>query len=489
MNSDCENIVMTTIERYQMLSRYDVVIVGLSGGADSVALLSFLNSLKSKLELHIVAAHVNHGIRGDEAMRDENFSRKVCADLGIQCALMHANIPELSKELGESYESAGRIVRYEFFETLARVLADHYTVGDLSRVKIATAHNANDCVETMLFNLCRGAGLSGLLSIPPVRPLGDTGIKIIRPIIDLERSQIEEYLESIGLAYMTDSTNLVADCSRNILRLNVIPELLKVNEGSISNIVRCIDGLREDEAFLSSLAVAAKDESEYKPDTNTNNGEVFYKLSVLRKLDAAILNRTITRIVESFCGEKPEKIHIDLIKKIIDADLDKSDGVRKVQIIGGVFLEVAKLKDDLYLKLYHGKPEAPYEDFNIEIPQDISRFEALTPYYAVKLKISEKDVKKDNIDFKCSLDYGKMNGKFVLRNRREGDRFSPPKRGVTKTLKNLFNEMKIPADIRHALTVFEVDGEIAYIQGVGPSDKYIVTDETTKVMEIDFSGR
>ena len=235
MNSDFtskgfKDLVRGTIERYQMLEKGDAVVVGLSGGADSIALVSALNSIKSEYSLKIVATHVNHGLRGAEADRDESFVKDFCNDRGIECHVLHADVPKMAKESSESFEACGRKVRYGFYAEIARKLVfDNPSL--MGKVKIATAHNAQDAVETLLFNLSRGTGLKGLCSIPPVRRYED--LLVVRPIIEATREEIEEYLNEKGISFVTDSTNFDTDYSRNRIRINVLPELEKLNDGAI----------------------------------------------------------------------------------------------------------------------------------------------------------------------------------------------------------------------------------------------------------------
>lgn len=351
--SDFLEKATTSIERYHMLSHGDTVIVGLSGGADSTALLYLLNDLKMEYNLTLIAAHLNHGIRGAEADRDERFCKELCKKLGIQIYAFHIDIPSLAKERGVSEEVAGRDARYEFFTGLA---------GE--RGKIATAHNAQDSVETLMLNLCRGTGLRGLTGIPPVRtiahPVGCHGDEIvdldcggdcatckgncganivdtlvIRPLIECTREDIEEYLSSKGQDFVTDSTNLEDDYTRNRVRHNIIPELLKVNENAIGNITRCLDTIRDDSAFIERAADELL--------SSARHGDT-YDVRTLQDADKAILTRAISTLIHDACGTYPEKVHI---MKVIDMmNVGRTD---QVQVPSGAFARVEKGK--LFIKL------------------------------------------------------------------------------------------------------------------------------------------
>ena len=340
MNSNLLSKAKNTIEHYDLLNSGDTVIVGFSGGADSTALLCLLNDLKTEYNLNLIAAHLNHGIRGAEADRDEAFCKEVCEKLGIKIYAFHMNIPEYAKELGVSEEVAGRNARYEFFLGLA---------GESG--KIATAHNAQDAVETLVLNLCRGSGLKGLSSIPPVRemehPVGchseeegcagscesckshcekTTVTKIIRPLLECSREEIEEYLSEKGFSFMTDSTNLSDDYTRNKVRHNIIPAFIDINAGAVSNITRCLSTLREDAAFLDSMADTLVE--------SAKTGDSF-ETTILLSAELPVLKRALGKIVNDACGSYPEKVHID---KIID--MMKVGRTDQVQVPSGAFARV-----------------------------------------------------------------------------------------------------------------------------------------------------
>jgi len=311
------------ILRYNMLEKGDKVIVGLSGGADSTALLLTLLELKTEYELEIIAAHLNHGIRGAEADRDEAFCKALCEKLGVQIYAFHLDVPRLAKERGVSEEVAGRDARYEFFSGLA---------GDGG--KIATAHNAQDTVETMLLNLCRGTGLKGLTGIPATRTISQRGchgnydVLVIRPLLLCTREEIEEFLKEKGQDYVTDSTNLGDEYTRNRVRHNIIPELVSVNENAIGNFTRCLTTLKEDSDFLEGLADELL--------LSAKNGTA-YDVKTLLFAPKPVLSRAISHLVYDTCGSYPEKVHIE--KTIDMMNVGRTD---QVQVPTGAFVRVEK---------------------------------------------------------------------------------------------------------------------------------------------------
>jgi len=212
-------------------------VVGFSGGGDSAALLHRLFSLREELSLSIKAVHVHHGIRGAEADRDLRFAEDFCKNLGIPFAAHFVDVPALAKERGISEEACGRIERYRIFKEEA---------GE--KGLILTAHTASDHVETVLLNLTRGTGLRGLTGIPYERE------NIRRPLLFCTRAQVEDYCERMGLSFVTDSSNLTLDYTRNRLRLEILPKLRELNPSFDRTLLHTADLLGQDEDFLSSEA-------------------------------------------------------------------------------------------------------------------------------------------------------------------------------------------------------------------------------------------
>jgi tRNA(Ile)-lysidine synthase len=234
--------VVKTIERYQMFSRNDSVVVGLSGGADSVALLMVLLELQKKYALKLYAVHINHNLR-DNADADESFVRELCKTLNIPLRVYTTDVRKKARKEKTGIEEAGRRVRYDYF---------HTALEEMIAQKIAVGHNANDNAETVLLNLCRGAGLRGLCGIPPVNK------NIVRPLIETPRKQIEEYLTEKNIRYITDDTNNGFDYTRNRIRNIILPTINEhINPNAAENIIRNISLLRLDSDYLETTAKEA----------------------------------------------------------------------------------------------------------------------------------------------------------------------------------------------------------------------------------------
>jgi len=235
---DLPERVMNTIHEHDMIERDDAVIVGLSGGADSVCLLLCLSEIKQKIGFSLRAIHVNHLMRGDESCRDESFCKELCQKLGIPLDIQRVDVFSYMSECGGSSEEAARILRYRAFSQSAL---------PFPAAKIATAHNMCDNSETLLFNITRGTANRGLCGIPYKRD------NIIRPLLDISREDIEEYLSAAGQSFVTDSSNLGNDYSRNILRHKVNPILRGINGNLHENIRRLTSSAAEDERFFTEM--------------------------------------------------------------------------------------------------------------------------------------------------------------------------------------------------------------------------------------------
>lgn len=234
--------VLAAIRRYEMLDAGDTAVVGLSGGADSCALLAVLLELREELGITVEACHINHNLRGAESDRDERFVRRLCESRGVKLTVFSVDVRG-SAEKHTSLEETARKLRYMRFAEMC---------GD--GAKLATAHTANDNAETVLMNMIRGTGTKGLAGIPPVRD------SIIRPIMTCTRAETEEYCRKKGIDFVTDSSNLSDDYTRNRIRHNVIPALEQFNPSFIAAVTRMTEAVGDDSEFLEDYAKRCAEE-------------------------------------------------------------------------------------------------------------------------------------------------------------------------------------------------------------------------------------
>ncbi|MBQ9993460.1 MAG: tRNA lysidine(34) synthetase TilS, partial [Clostridia bacterium] len=284
--------VLSAIARYSMLEPGDKVAVGLSGGADSTALLHVLAAMREEKGIDLLAIHINHGIRGEEAMRDMTFAQELCEALCVPLTCVMHDIPAEAKRRGIGLEECGRQCRYEQFALLS---------GERG-CKIATAHTLSDSAETMIFNMTRGCGIGGMRGIPAVRG------NIIRPLILCSREDIEAYCERNRLPFVTDSTNADTTYSRNRIRHDVIPSLRRINGSFLSAMERLSHSAAEDDECLRALA------AERLSEAQTDGGYIAAKLAALHP---ALRHRAIIEAISRRTGITPERRHIELLEGCI----------------------------------------------------------------------------------------------------------------------------------------------------------------------------
>ena len=425
----------TPPEELSGLPKDTPILVGFSGGADSSALLSMLVEYSKESGAEIYAAHVNHGIRGAEADRDEEFCRARADELGVRIFVCKLDVPALAASEGKSVETAARDARYDFF---------HQVMRENNIPLLATAHNANDNLETMLFNMTRGCGLGGMCGIPPSRkcPSGT----VIRPILYISRPEILEYCEERAIDFVTDSTNTDTDYTRNKIRAEIVPLLEEINSGVVANASRLSESLRADSLCLESMTNWFL--SDLSEDMSVECEKVIGSPS-------AVANRALIALFSEVSGgETLEKVHVDAIRALCEkasphSSLDLPLGVRAVIENKRLsFLPPSLKKED----------EAIVSDYEIEL------FDGNNPISQTKAEIvignshKEINIYKKSIQF--SFDSAKINGTIFARNRRGGDKIRTG--GMSKSLKKLFCETKIPLEDRDRIPVlFDSDGIIA----------------------------
>lgn len=441
--------VIAAINKYNMIKENDTIVVGVSGGADSMALLHFLLNESDNLKIKVIVTHINHCLRGEESDRDEKFVSDYCRDNGVIFYSCRSNIKSEASEYGISVEECGRKVRYNYFNNIA----------EKYHAKIATAHTLSDSIETTMFNMIRGTGIKGLSGIAPVRG------KIIRPLIFVTRSQIEDYCVKNKIKYVTDSSNLCYDYTRNKIRLDIVPKMREINTAFEKSFLRLKEQAEDDCSYLNNIAKTELDKSMI-------NG--MYDINVISKLEKPIKSRLIIQAVYNKFNIYLQNSHIDLICEIID------NGHGTVTIPGKIYVKV----ENGFLRIYKDAPEIKNwkNKFNEgKILTDSGRkfiIEIITKNEYLSLKKTDK-----NLIYKC-LDYDKITENTIIRNRKPGDKFTQKNRKVRKSLKKLFNEKKVPIEKRNELAIIDDGDEILWIEDIGPSEKAAVSENTKKVVLI-----
>ena len=433
---------LQTISEYEMLSPGDSVLVGVSGGADSMCLLSLLTECAEELGISVAAAHVNHCIRGEEADRDESFVESFCAERKIPFYKLKTDIPALARISGESTELCARNERYAFFESLGFS-------------KTATAHTGSDRVETMLMNLARGSALNGLSSIPPVRG------NIIRPLIGFLRSDTEQYCAEHGIAYVTDSTNLSDEYTRNRYRHKVVPAIAEINPAFEKNALRCMDELLSDARFIDGEAKKLFSEC-------YSDGKLYVK--TLSEAPHSIKSRVIARFLSHATASDFENRHIKFAEDSLTDGFSLTLPSGVILCGNGSFLFI---KD----KKVHTSEVTEQISFNADTPSEF-----IFGGFSVRTFIEENKNKCGKYDI--AVDFSKIDDIILIRSRCAGDRISLPGRNCTKSLKKLFNEYGIPCEQRDTIPVFADSRGIIGIGGISADASRISKTDCKKYLII-----
>lgn len=423
------------------------ILVGFSGGSDSTALLNMLRVYAKESGAKIYAAHVNHGIRGEEADRDENFCRDFAQRLGIGFFSLRINVPQIAKNTSESIETAARRERYEYFERLMRE----------NNIKIlATAHNADDNLETIIFNITRGTALSGACGIPDRRPC-ECGV-VIRPILGMEKSEILSYCKDNQLDYVTDSTNTDTDYTRNKIRAQIIPIMKQINSGAVRNAARMSETLREDSLCLEGLV------DDFIAELNCDCAIELKKFS---SSHAAVVNRALVRIYSVISGGNTlEQVHINALRSLAQNAVPHSS-VSLPKGIEGV-IENGKL-------CFRRKSELgnTVEDYLIELNEGRNIISQTNCEIFIGPSHSSKNIYKKSI--LMSIDSAKINGAIIVRRRQSGDKIRMG--GMSKSVKKLMCDKKIPLDVRSRIPMICDNDGILAIPFVGIRDNAKYKDE------------
>ncbi|MBR4241927.1 MAG: tRNA lysidine(34) synthetase TilS [Eubacterium sp.] len=413
-----------TIAKHNMLQKGETVVAGVSGGADSMLMLSFLLNIREKLSLRIIVANVEHGIRGEESVKDSAFVENFCKENGAEFHCLRINAPALAKEAGESIEEYSRKRRYEFFKSFG---AD----------KIATAHSLSDNIETVLFRLSRGTSLNGVCGIPYVRE------NIIRPLLDLTSEEIRLECEKQNIPYVIDSTNSDNAYSRNYFRNVVISDIKKINPSFEKTFSRFIMSAAEDNECLDILAKECLD------DCIEENA---LDIEKLKNYHISIIKRAVVLMLEK-AQIKTDEMHINGI-----CDFLFKSG--KFQIKND-FFAISDLKTLRF-------------DY---INNSEKKFKAQRKILDSKDFLNNCELLRKEFDF-C-FDCDKIIGDITVRTKKDGDRISPCKRNCTKSLKKLLNEERIPADKRNGIPI--VADEIGVIGVFGVCiDERVCPDKATR---------
>jgi len=442
------------IKKNELLEVNDEIVVGVSGGADSVCLLLLLCKLREEMPLNILVAHINHGIR-KEATEDAKFVEKLCKEKEIPFVLKEFPVNELASKWGMSSEEAGRKVRYETFSSLL----------SKENGKIVVAHNQNDVAETVLFHLFRGSKSVGLTGIRPKNG------NVIRPLLCFERSEIEKYLEENEQAYCIDKTNLTDDYTRNKIRNHILPYVDEnIVKGSVSHIYDTANFLRQQEEYLEEetrkvfFEVAKKNADGFGYEIDRKK---FSKLHIFMK------KKVLYKVIEELSQSKK-----DITTKHIDGVLDlfEKEGMKYISLPYN--LQAKSSYGCVCIEKIDAKKESGVEE---SILQEAKGFTFKVISDTMPHTIEQKEYTK-------WFDYDKIEGVLKVRSWKEGDFFMVQNGQHKKSIHRYFIDEKIPLDKRKEVLLLADGSHVLWVIGKRISDYYKITKDTKNILEIHYDG-
>ncbi len=484
MKQELSQKVALYIEARNMISRGDKVVAGISGGADSICLLFLLCEIRKTTGIEIRVVHVDHGIR-EEAADDAEYVRDCCERWGVPFRLVRVDVPEMAAKWGMSEEEAGRRVRYEAFEKEA----DDWAEASGGIIKIAVAHNMNDNAETILFRLFRGTGLKGMTGIPYSRKT-DRGYDVIRPLLVIQRSEIEEFLEDKGIRWVSDATNNEDVYSRNRIRHRIIPEAEDISRGAVKHINETALMLTETEDLLRELEKECLKECRMEDparEDETVTAVIGLRIDKLEKYHIAVVKRVILACLSEVTGGgkdvgslQTEQI-LDLMAKSENRKIDLARGVSAFREYDSIFICAGSSGADPgtgYGELWNGHLKT-----EVYTLQEII---AKTPEFMENLH-------REGIsnEYTKWVDYDKIDGQIEIRTRKTGDHFLTRKADGfygRKTLKEYMIDRKIPSRLRDSIPVIANGSKCIWLVGYRLSDDVMITDKTKKVMKLEWVG-
>lgn len=457
------------INVHHMIRRGDKIAAGISGGADSVCLFFVLLSLMEEYGFSFMAVHVNHGLRGEEADADEAFVDALCKKHGILFMTVKKPVREIAAEQSLCLEEAGRLVRYGALED---------AVAQYGMDKIAMAHNRNDQGESVLLNLFRGSGIRGLSGMSPVNN------NIIRPLLCVERTEIENYLYERNIAYRTDKSNFSDVYTRNKIRIHLLPYIgREINTKALDHIVKAAGMVKEADEYIEKNSILA-----FNRMVRTENGKYFINANELSGSEFVIRKRVLRMILERLAGglKNVESEHIDMLLALVGKQVGKQAVLPYGICVERTYEELAFTKKEKSGAVQRINGQEPMK---VEIPGEY-RLEG--GYGSISFGLIDGGLKKvEDIlknDYTKWFDYDKIKNTIFLRNRQEGDYLQIDKAGNCKKLKSYFIDRKIPRQQRSEIPLLADGNHIMWVMGGRISEAYRVDENTRRILKVQMNG-
>ena len=454
--------VIETIEEHKLLVSGDTVLVALSGGPDSVALLHILTKLRKRFKLRLYAVYINHQIRPKAALKEEKFCRKLCGNWKVAYRSVAQNIPRLSQSLGQGIEETSRDFRYEQFDLIAQELGCN---------KIALGHHIDDRVETVLFRVLRGTGRTGLQGMPIQRG------NYIRPLFDVSKSDILSYLRKNKIRYCVDLSNAKVDYTRNFIRNKILPLVRqKINSKVETAILNLIDNVADEEIFLEQIV-----EESYKDCVSrTPAGKLVLALNKFNGYDLWVQRRLVRRCIVNISGTKtyPDKVTVDRVLKITQGEKTAATLPNKIGC----------LKKNGGLYIFGVQKQGFSKELNLSGQTDIG-----INGYTFNTGFLNGRVEVDNLTRQSSkviVDFDKLSPPLLVRNIATGDKFQPLGLAGTKKVGDYLTDRKVNVLIRNEIPVVADSKGIIWLAGYEIDERVKIDPNTKRALKIEFaSGR
>ncbi len=457
------NRIKAFCRQKELFARGDRVLLGLSGGADSVCLFLVLEALAAEWELTLVPVHINHNLRGEEALRDQRFCEAFCREHSLVLRVVSADVAALAKERGWSLEEAGRNARYENFSRLKE---------ELGCQKTAVAHHRDDQAETVLFQLFRGSRLKGLSGMEAKN--GD----IVRPLLCVTRDEIEAYLKEKNQNYCIDSTNLEEEYTRNLIRHRIVPTAKETCGRAVEHIAETAEYAGQVEEFLGRLTEELFTESA----VNDGRGAIMLKIEPLRRAEPLLTERVIYRALCEVYGRKKD-ITAGFVADC-RALMEKQTG-RYLTLPEGVMAR--KSFDALRI----GREEPAAEQLCVEITDFPFRKNLPGGLGSLSVSLKKREELEENIPkstYTKWFDYDKISKIVLLRMPAAEDEIAVYTDGRKKRVADVFAAAKVPKERRPDYPVLAVGDEVLWIPGIRGSEAYRITKETKQVLITTIDG-
>ncbi len=464
-----EERVQRFIEANGLIHSGDLIIVGVSGGADSICLLDILSNLREELGVRLHVAHLNHELRGAESRADAEFVAAFAKKLGIPATIGSREVAAYRREKRLSLEEAAREVRYRFFAELA---------SKLGAAKVAVGHTASDQAETVLMHLIRGSGTRGLTGLQPETSLraGDLCLNVVRPILTLSREETQEYCRKHGLTWHTDATNLLPETMRNRIRLELIPLLRKYNPEIEEAVIRTAAIARDDIAYIDTETMRLSGDV-----LRTVDGSAVLDKIKFLALPASLQRSLIRCAIGTLAGDlrNIEMTHIEDIMSIVNRGAGK-----KVYLPYGLVF----ITDYDRFILRKGEPQpvvlAPLAgEYIIKVPGKTE-----IPGWRIETGIEQRESVPfpDEGNFVAYFDFDETGTSLKVRGRRSGDRFQPLGMGSEKTVAEFLIDEKVPRSERPGIPVVTSDKRIVWLVGIRIDDRVKITPDTRRALRLKF---